>query len=497
MFTSLHRPVALRLGHFLLRPAALALLLSALAAALLLPALARAQEPASVAQLLPRIDSLFSEWESTHTPGCALGVVQEGELVLSRGYGMGNLDHGIPLSGESVFYLASVSKQFTAAAVTLASLEGHFSLEDPVRLHFPELPDYGSVIRVGHLLHHTSGLRDYLTLMSLARMPLENVYTDGEILELIFRQEELNFAPGEEFLYSNTNYVLLAELIHRTTGMTLAEYARDRIFGPLGMTSTHFHDDATVIVPGRVFSYAWTPTGGYRTDYLMNFDKVGDGGLYSSVEDLYRWDQNFYHKRVGGEALHALLHTRGVLNSGDTIAYALGLGLGEHRGLATVSHGGGLMNFRTNILRFPEEAFTVIALCNTGRANPSRISTQVAELFLGDRMEPEEERGPGEALRPAPEQRPTPPTPTEAQLRAYAGSFYSPELDVTYELTVVDGVLAAATGPGGSVILRPAQENSFRLQGATLRFQRDVDGVVQGFRLDAGRVRNLRFQRVR
>ena len=209
-----------------------------------------------------RIDAVFAEYDRTDGPGCAVGVARAGTLVYGRGYGMGQMDHGIPLSERSVFYLASVAKQFAAAAVVIAAHEGHLSLDDEVRRHIPEFPDYGQgAVTVRHLVHHTGGVRDYLTLMSLAGTPYENILTDEAMLGLITRQKELNFAPGSEHLYSNSGYVLMAEIVKRATGRSLREYADEKIFRPLGMTGTHFHDDRTHIVRDRVFSYDPGPDG--------------------------------------------------------------------------------------------------------------------------------------------------------------------------------------------------------------------------------------------
>ena len=244
--------------------------------------------------LRQRIDEVFSEYDRTNGPGCAVGLVQDGLLAYARGYGIGQMDHAVPLDETSVFYLASVSKQFTAAAVLIAEHEGYLALDDDIRTHIPEFPDYGVPVTVRQLLHPTGGVRDYLTLMSRAGTPYENILTDESMLGLIARQKELNFEPGSEHLYSNSGYVLLAEIVKRATGRSLREYAHQKIFQPLAMTNTHFHDDRTQIVKNRVFSYDPGPDGSWRTNYLMNFDKVGDGGLYSSVEDLARWDAAFY-----------------------------------------------------------------------------------------------------------------------------------------------------------------------------------------------------------
>ncbi len=441
-----------------------------------------------------RVDSVFAPFNRTDGPGCAVGVVQDGRLTHARGYGMGNLDLGVPLSPRSVFYLASVSKQFTAAAVLVAAHEGHLSLDDEVRAHIPELADYGAPLTVRHLLHHTSGVRDYLTLMALAGIPYEDILTDEAMLGLIARQEALNFEPGSDYLYSNTGYVLLAEIVERATGRSLREYAHEKIFRPLRMRSTHFHDEADEVVPGRVFSYA-AGEDGWRTSYLMNFDKVGDGGLYSSVEDLARWDAAFYDDRLGVPDFAERMHTRGVLTGGDTIGYARGLAVGERGGLRRIAHGGGLMAFRTMIARYPDEHTTVITLCNAGTANSGRLSATVEDILLEDAYtEPVETAGSGGPEEP--EEEPEPVVVPPDVLAELAGRYHSRELDADWVLLAEEGELRIVHPRGDTLALEPRSETVFvSPRGLELSFQRE-DGRVTGFVLAAGRVRGIRFERV-
>ena len=441
-----------------------------------------------------RIDEVFSEFDRTTGPGCAVGVVQDGRLVFERGYGMGSLDHGIPLTGSSVFYLASVAKQFTAAAVLIAADEGYLSLDDDLRQHIPEFPDYGSRVTVRNLLHHTGGVRDYLSLMNLAGIPLENVLSDEDMLGLIVRQKALNFAPGTEFLYSNSGYVLLAEVVHRATGRSLREYADEKIFGPLGMTATHFHDDRTHVVRGRVFSYDRTDDGEWATNYLMNFDKVGDGGLYSTVADLARWDRAFYDDLLGVPSFADAMYERGVLASGDAIDYARGLDVRRRRGLRRVTHNGGLMAFRTMIARYPDQRTTVITLCNDGSANSGRLSAAVEDIvlegrFLEARREPQTSApSPTDATASAPVE--------QSAVRLLEGEYSSEELGAVWHLEATSDGLVINHPSGRKVVLSPESDDVYSGSGLVLSFTREGE-TGSAFSLQAGRVQNLRFTRVR
>ncbi|MGH7555089.1 MAG: serine hydrolase domain-containing protein, partial [Longimicrobiales bacterium] len=334
----------------------------------------------------PRVDAIFAQWDRPGSPGCALGIIRDGRIVYSRGYGYANLDYDIPITPRMVFYSGSVSKQFTAAAVALLAADGRISLDDDVRKYIPELPQYARTITIRHLIHHTSGLRDIYVLMDLAGLRLEDVFTDQDAIRLIARQKELNFAPGDEHLYSNSGYFMLAQIVKRVTGRSLREYADERIFKPLGMTHTHFHDETDHILKNRVVSYQPDGRGGFRISYLTNFDKVGAGGLYTTIEDIARWDANFDQPKVGGAAFLRQIHTRGRLTSGDSLSYAFGLTIGELNGLRSVRHSGSMMGFQAHFLRLPDQRFSAAALCNLGTMNPGSLLERVAEVYLGDDM---------------------------------------------------------------------------------------------------------------
>ena len=350
--------------------------------------------PASFAQqdasdLQRKVDQVFADYDKPDSPGCALGVVRNGEFIYKKGYGTASLELGVPITPQSVFYMGSVSKQFTAASVVLAAEQGFLSLDDDIRKFVPELPSYGKPITLREMLHHTSGFRDVLGLLLLAGRNFEDIHPTAELLDLLSRQKALNYQPGEEFLYSNTNYFLMSVVIHGATGKTLTQFADENIFKPLGMTHTRFYEDHTVVVPGRIPAYEPLTGNTFRIDWSTNFDKVGDGGLLSSVDDLLLWDRNFYDNKLGKGTLLKEMQTQGVLNNGKQIEYALGLFLSKYRGLPIVEHGGALFGYRTELLRFPQQKFSVITLCNLGASNPNSLSYKVADLYLSAQLSPE------------------------------------------------------------------------------------------------------------
>jgi CubicO group peptidase (beta-lactamase class C family) len=337
----------------------------------------------------PTVDQIFAAYNKAGSPGCALGVIQDGNFIYRKGYGEASLELGVPLSPESVFYMGSVSKQFTAASIVLLSEQGLLSLDDDVRKYIPELPDYGHTITLREMLHHTSGLRDFLTLTDISGRHYSDIHSEAEMLNLIERQKGLNNIPGDEYIYSNTNFFLLGEVVKRVSKKPLAEFAAENIFQPLGMTHTRFYDDRTLVVPGRVAAYAPGNNGKFLVDWSTSYDAVGAGGLMSTVDDLLLWDRNFYNNKLGKGPLIQEMETRGVLNNGKRISYALGLEIGTYRGLPTVEHEGALFGYRTVILRFPQQRFTVLALCNVSSAQTGRLASKVADVYLAKDLQPE------------------------------------------------------------------------------------------------------------
>ncbi len=337
-----------------------------------------------------RIDSLFARYDHTNTPGCALGVYRDDRLVYGRGYGMADLNQGIPIGTNTVFYIASTSKQFTAASIALLLESGALALSDPVRKWVPELPAYTQPITVEHLVHHTSGIRDYLGLWAMSGRSIADEIPQEMALEMIARQRALDFEPGTRYSYSNSGYLLLAEIVKRASGKSLHDFTGEHIFTPLGMTSTQFHDDNTRIVARRAEGYQPTATGFQivRTSFAL----VGDGGLLTTVEDLQKWDSNFYQNRLGkgDPSLVRQLVTPSALPlaGGRPQRYAFGLMPGRYRGLEIVEHGGAFIGFRAQLLRFPTEHLSVALLCNDYTAQPEAMARKVADLYLADRLAP-------------------------------------------------------------------------------------------------------------
>ena len=329
-----------------------------------------------------RIDAIFAPWAGPDGPGCAVSVIEGGDIVLARGYGAANLEYGIPITPASVFHVASVSKQFTALAVALLADEGRLSWDDDIRRHVPELPDHGVPITLRHLAQHTSGVRDQWSLLQMAGWRWGgDVITQGDVLDLLTRQTALHFRPGTEHLYSNSGYTLLAVAVERVSGQTLRAFTDERIFGPLGMARTAFRDDHTLLVPDRAYAYEADGAGGYRLS-IPDFAVVGASSLFTTVEDLARWNRNFRTGEIGGRDVVRQIQETTTLASGAQVSYAYGLVHGTHRGRRTVGHGGTDAGYRSEFLRFPEEDMAVAVLCNVRTTDPARLARDVADTVL-------------------------------------------------------------------------------------------------------------------
>jgi CubicO group peptidase (beta-lactamase class C family) len=408
-----------------------------------------------------KVDQIFSVYDRPGSPGCSLGVIRDGDFAYRKDYGLANLEVAVPLSRGSVFYMGSVSKQFTAASVVLAAEQGYLSLDDDVHKYIPEPPDYGHVITLRQMIHQSSGFRDFFTLLSLSGHDVAEFNSPKDIFKIVARQKELNNVPGEEWIYSNTNYFLLGVVVERATKKSLAEFAAENIFKPLRMSRTLFYDDHTLVVPGRVAAYDSGSHDSFRVDWSTTYAVVGGGGLMSTVDDLLLWDRNFYANRLGKGTFVQELQTPGVLNNGRKISYAMGLDLGNYRGLPIVEHGGALFGYRTELLRFPEQKFSVICLCNIANAVPENLARKVADLYLADKLHPG-----ASVLNPSTKGNfPDPAT--------FAGKYLDPRAHLMYTFDASNGNLVA-----WGAVLRRINANHFYDLGSNIITFESSEGTM-------------------
>lgn len=531
-----------------------------------------------------RADSVFQRFDRTDSPGCSLGVYQDGKILYARGYGMSSLELGVPLSSRSVLDVGSISKQFTAMSILLLQKDGKLSLDDPIRKYIPELPPYADKVTLRRALSQTSGIRDLYVLWEQTGRAYRGDSIDA--LRVITRSAETNFTPGDRYLYSNSAWILAAQIVYRITGKTLAEFAQERIFGPLGMNDTRYLADAAMVIPNLGTSYSPRQNAFrvVRSDYDGSI--MGAGAVHTTVEDFGRWLANYDSAKVGDRSIIETMTTATKLNdgtpakSGANLAYAVGLTVGTLRGLRVIAHGGSWDGYRGHFLRFPDQHFAVATFCNLSTSGPDSLARKVAGIYLADRMQPDSaamwiaelerakradvpaaslrgltgvwrnvERGEvrrtrivGDSLMllsGGSRQRLTAleggrfrtgsgaeirfegdvPQPTAlivkntsetvayarvdsvaltaAQLAEYAGEYRNEEVETTQTWKVENGQLAIYADNRRLGVLEPSYKDGFTRSDNVIDIQRDAKGKITGYVIQAGRVRNLRFTRIR
>ena len=531
-----------------------------------------------------RADSVFQRFDRTDAPGCALGVYQDGKVLYARGYGMASLQNGIALSPRSVLDVGSISKQFTAMAILLLQQEGKLSLDDPIRKYIPEMPAYADKVTLRRALSQTSGLRDLYVMWSQTGRAFAGDTIDA--LRVITRSAEPNYEPGARYLYTNSGWILAAQIVYRLTGKTLAQFAEERIFRPLGMYDTRYLSDASMVIPNLADSYAPRTGGGFRLARSAYDGAImGAGAVQTTVEDFGRWLNNYDAATIGGRQILETMTTATTLNdgspatSGANTAYAVGLSVGTLRGLRVISHGGSWAGFRGHFLRFPEQRYAVATFCNFSTSGPDSLARKVAGIYLGDQMQPDsaamwtaslaaaphrelpveslrslvgvwrnDERGEvrrtrllgdslvatggervrlvpiaGERFRAGsgieisfagaaarPQQmivRTTGETVTftradtaaltPAALAEYAGDYRNEEVEATHTWKVEKGDLVLYSNHRRLGVLEPTYKDGFTRGGSVIDVQRDAKGRITGFVVESGRVRHLRFTRMK
>lgn len=451
-----------------------------------------------------KIDSLFASYNS-FTPGVAVAIVKDGKVILKKGYGMANLTYNIPITPQTVFDIASVSKQFTAFAIYLLENEGKLSLEDEARKYIPELPDYAKPIKIKHLLAHTSGLMDQGALASIAGYYITDISTTSQILKMMNKQSRLLFTPGTAYSYCNNSYVLLTEIVHRITGKTFAAYTKEKIFTPLGMTSTLFCDDYQLIVKNKADSYERIQDTYYYKPSLST--TPGPSGLLTTAENLAKWVLNFEKPLVGNKKLIDRFNEVSYLNNGrkvlvrvdegDSIFYAKGQFISHYKGLNRIGHGGHTAGFRTFLGRFPDNGLAIIHLSNDEHNEDLGGRYDIADYYIKAHMV--EKKQAISMVPSAASPNTTSPSQTfAASLNEFTGKFFSDELDTRYYFDVTNNKLIMKHIRLDDIVLKRTGENKFSGSGPNtfffeINFIRNDTGKVMGFDISNWGAKNLKF----
>ena len=526
-----------------------------------------------------QVTALLEPWNKPDAPGVAIAVTVDGEVAMETGVGIANLEYGVPVTPETAFRVASVSKQFTAFSILLLEAEGKLSLDDDVRKHIPELPDYGTPVILRRMMNHTNGLRGESNLIRTAGWREDDAILNDMTFKLITQQQELNFAPGDRYQYHNSGYALLAEVVERVSGQRFADYTQQHIFTPLGMANSQFPQDNEAVIKNAAYSYYQTPNGFKKS--LLNTDQVGSAGLVTTAHDMSLWARNFENATVGSPAIFATMREQGVLNDGTVNIYAMGQEVRPYKGFNTISHGGRNAAYRSFILRIPGVQFSVSILSNLASFDTADIAYAIADIYLGDhpdftedqreqvtftdaelkKFEGTYELFPAQMLTikaegqklyihdygqtewtdmnytygrrfkiagggyfsvefpapdasaeksikfhfgkhghfVAPEIKLAPFDADAANLSAYAGDYYSAELDTTYHLVVKDGVLVAQHVRQDDITLTPYQPDLFIASQwfmTKTQFERGAASNITGFRASGPTAENMLFTKV-
>lgn len=430
-----------------------------------------------------KVTQLFAAYDRMESPGASVAVVQGGNIVYKKGFGSANLEYDIPNSPSTIFHIASISKQFTTFAIAQLVDQGKISLDDDIRKYLPEVPDFGEKITIRHLAHHTSGLRDQWNLLVMGGWRMDDVITTEHVLKLVANQKELNYKPGEEYLYCNTGFTLMGEIVARVTDQTFADYCAKNIFEPLAMSNTLFYDDHEKIVKSRAYSYG-EANGGFKKS-VLSYANAGATSLFTTVEDLSKWSLNFENTKVGNANIMKMMHTKGVLNNGEEISYALGQVIDKYKGLNRISHGGADAGYRTYLARFPDQDFSVVVFSNLGTFNPVGMGLKIADIYLENEISAAE----------TPEQKEVKPTLvgdtkveiSEEILNSYEGKY---ELQPGFIITInaEDGLLKAQATGQQSINLAAIANNEFENKaiGAVISFEKNEKEIIHQLTLKQG-----------
>lgn len=429
-----------------------------------------------------KIDAVFSKWNKPNSPGGAVGIIKDGELIFAKGYGMANLDYNIPNRSETVFKIASTSKQFTAASIILLSQKGKLSLEDKLSKFYPDFPAYADTITIQHLLNHTSGIRDYIILARISGLGPNDNYTDKTVGKLLMSQEELNFNPGEEFVYSNSGYWLLGQIVEKVSGESLAVFAKKNIFEPLKMKNSRFHDNFVEVVKNRATGYRSDRKGGFY-EYMTTLNMVGDGGLLTTINDLAKWDASFYDASVFNKDFWNQMLQLGALNNGKKIPYASGLAFRNYKGLKVIHHSGSFVGYRTQFIRFPKAKFSVIVLANRTDTDPSKLAYKTADLFLENEYKSNNTIKKEKTASKKSNEKGVFVTLSEKELKVFEGDYWDNKSKSSRKLVVRDGMLNYVRSNGRATKMRPIAKNKFQMIGPSVPVILTVNSKANNFNI--------------
>ena len=422
-----------------------------------------------------KIDTLFQKFNN-NTPGCAVGIIQNGKFIYKKSFGMANLDYDIPINEETKFEISSISKQFTAACIAFLKLEGELDLDDNICKYIPELPDYGVKITIRHLIHHTSGISDYREVGKMVgairasnELKIKSYYSNKDGLKHICIKKSLDHQPNENHYYSNSNYLLLTEIIERISKISFAQYAMEKIFTPLKMYNSFINDNSKKNIKNRAVCYDL----GIDNEYYncqSNNDDVGAKGVVTTLNDLYLWNQNFYNHKVGGKKFINLLHTEGILNNQKRTGYCFGLRSYEYKNIPVIGHTGGVDGYRANMMCFPKQNTTILALGNTPIIPDDifSLTAKITDIIFSKNISIQEKTTTNKIYTPKSIHL------TERELEKICGHYFSKEGILNRKIYLKESDLYYVRGRGNESLLIPTSKNELIMVDFSVKLNFDL-----------------------
>ena len=437
-------------------------------------------------QQIQQIDSLFLSWNQPNHPGGSIGIMKNGEIIYSKAFGLASMEYLVPNAPNTIYNIASVSKQFTSMGILLLEKEGKLSIDADIRTYLPELPDFGEKITLRHCMHHTSGMRSLHALLQMAGWRDDDTRTNADLYRFMKQQKELNFKPGSEYLYCNTGYMLMADIIENITGEKFAVWMKKQVFDPLGMTYSYVEDAYNRVVPNNATSYNKNKDGFRRAIEFWGY--VGSGNIHSTTQDLLKWMNNFHQAKEGWTNLFERMRTVDLLNNGDTLRYAFGVDTKAYKGEKKVGHGGSIGGFRSNVVTFPEHQLNIVVLSNFSRANAGAKVYKIADILLGKKKEVVNSNTTMDEVINY--------KPFSESMQSVAGTYYSPELDTHYHIKVEKFQLMGNHSRHGHFSIEIIDENTLEADFwafKDIKIKRKKNNEIEGIFVSNGRVRNMWF----
>lgn len=437
------------------------------------------------------IDQLFKSWSKPNHPGGSIGIMKNGQLLYNKAFGLASLEYNVPNEPNTVYNIASVSKQFTSMGVLLLEKQGKLSIDEDIRTYLPDLPDFGEKITLRHCMHHTSGMRSLHALLGMAGWRGDDTRTNADLYRFMKRQEDLNFKPGAEYLYCNTGYMLMADIIERLTGEKFVDWMQKNVFDPLDMPNTYVEGQYNRVMPNNATSYNGSLKKGFKRE-VEYWGYVGSGNIHSSTIDLLNWMRLYHQPKNGWTDLFDRMQTVDLLNNGDTLRYAFGVDTENYKGEKRIGHGGSIGGFRSHAVTFPEHKLEIVVLTNFSRGGAGRKAYQIADILLGK----EESKNRNQSRS-----KPIAFLEFSAKiLKNYVGTYYSPELDTYYHIKLVDNQLQGNHVRHGDFEIKVLNEDYLEANlwaFKDIQVKRAANNQIEGIFVSNGRVRNMWFSKVR